>query len=258
MFHLVFAYFSHLIKSFHLHGIHSPFIFQLEKKCLRDDSVKEDYELLSRFRESGAASNLILNIEDHGAGSRVFKTNERKVAEILRHNCSTKKDTQLLYRLCAYFEVNHVLELGTSLGVATHAMAVSRPQAQITSVEGSPEVYGFAKKQLQENNIQNVELICSTFKDFLSQHKEEKLYDLIYVDGHHDGDATITYFESILAHVHNDSVVVFDDIYWSSDMTRAWNQICKHSKVTASVDCFDFGLIFFRKEQSQERFFIKL
>ncbi len=258
MFHLVFAYFSHLVKSFHLHGIHSPFIFQLEKNCLRDDSVKKDYELLSRFRESVAASNLILNIEDHGAGSKVFKTNKRKVTDILKHNCSTVKDSQLLYRLCAYFEVNDVLELGTSLGIATQAMAVARPQAQITSVEGSPEVYKFAKQQLQKSNIQNVELVCSTFKAFLSQSRNQKSYDLIYIDGHHDGESTISYFESILDQVHNDSVVVFDDIYWSVDMTRAWNKICKHSKVTASVDCFDFGLVFFRKEQSQQRFYVKL
>jgi predicted O-methyltransferase YrrM len=259
LFHLVFAYFSHLIKSFHLHGIHSPFIFQLEKKCLRDKYPYEDYEKLSRFRESIKNSKLILDIEDHGAGSRVFKSNQRAVKDILRHNCSTAKDTQLLYRLCTYFKVNQVLELGTSLGIAAHAMATARPQAHITTIEGSAQIHEFATKALLKEGLKNVSTVHSTFKGFFKTQKEENnTYDLIYIDGHHDGNATLFYFESILNRVHNDTVVIFDDIYWSEDMTRAWNKICKHSKVTASVDCFDFGLVFFRKEQLQERFHIKL
>lgn len=226
---------------------------------MRDDHLYEDYEKLSRFRESVINNNLILNIEDHGAGSRVFKTNQRAVKDILKHNCSTEKDTQLLYRLCTYFKVNRVLELGTSLGIATHAMAIARPQANITTVEGSKEVYEFASKSLNQQGIKNTYPIHSTFKEFFDkQHKTNSIYDLVYIDGHHNGDATLIYFESILNHVHNDTVVVFDDIYWSQDMTRAWRKICKHSKVTASIDCFDFGLVFFRKEQLQEQFYIRL
>ena len=259
MFHFIFAYFSHLIKSFHLHGIHSPFVFQLEKNCLRDARSYVDYVKLSRFRESLHHNKSSLHIEDHGAGSKVFKSNERKVTDILQHNCSTTKDTQLLYRLCTYFQVNTVLELGTSLGVATHAMAISRPQAQITTVEGSPEVYEFAKKAFEKEAVKQVNFVNATFKDFFKNQKPPTpIYDLIYIDGHHSGAATCSYFESILHQVHNDSVVIFDDIYWSEDMTRAWNQICSHPQVTASVDCFDFGLIFFRKEQRQERFYVKL
>lgn len=259
MFHFIFAYFSHYIKSFHLHGIHSPFIFQLEKKCLRDARSYVDYVKLSSFRESLHHNKSSLHIEDHGAGSKVFKSSERKVTDILQHNCSTTKDTQLLYRLCTYFQVNRVLELGTSLGIATHAMATSRPQAQITTVEGSPEVYEFAKKAFEKQAVKQVNFVNATFKDFFKNQKTPTpIYDLIYIDGHHNGDATCAYFESILNQVHNDSVVIFDDIYWSEDMTRAWNQICRHPQVTASVDCFDFGLIFFRKEQRQERFYVKL
>lgn len=234
-------------------------MFLLEKKCLKDSTTYTDYLKLSQYRNIVYASNETLHIEDHGAGSKVFKTNDRKVKDILRHNCSTQNDAEMFYRISKYFKINTVLELGTSLGIATHAMAIARPDAMITTVEGSPEVYEYAASTLLSNGIENVNCIRSTFKEFFEKHDFKNVtYDLIYIDGHHDGAATLHYFEAILDKVHNDSVVIFDDIYWSTDMTTAWNKICAHSKVTASVDCFDVGMVFFRKEQLPERFYVKL
>lgn len=210
---------------------------------------------MKRFRESVKKNTTILHIKDHGAGSRVFKSNERKVSDILKHNSSDEKSARLFYRLCRYFEVKNVLELGTSLGIATHAMALSG--AYVTTIEGSPEVQEFAKNEIKKSGITNVESICSTFADFLALGKENT-YDLIYIDGHHDGQATINYFESCLNNAHLDTVFVLDDIYWSADMTKAWNHLCEHPQVTASVNLYGMGLLFLRKEQLQERFYIKL
>lgn len=255
MLHQLKHYIIHSFKSFHLHGIHSPFVFTLEKKCLRDTTHYEEYDDMTRFRESVKNNTTTLQIKDHGAGSKVFKSNQRKVSDILKHNSSDEKTARLLYRLCRYFEVKNVLELGTSLGVATQAMALSG--AYVTTIEGSPEVHEFAKSKFKTFNINNIESVCSTFKDYLALEKE-MTYDLIYIDGHHDGQATINYFESCLNSAHLDTIFVLDDIYWSAGMTAAWNQLCEHPQVTASVNLYDLGLLFLRKEQVQERFHIKL
>ncbi len=230
-------------------------MFNLEKKCLRDKSHYEPYDAMKRFRESVKNNTTTLHIQDYGAGSRVFKSNKRKVSDILKHNSSDEKSAELLYRLCRYFEVKNVLELGTSLGVATQAMALSG--AYVTTIEGSPEVQEFAKDLFKNHSINNIESVCSTFKDYLAQEKE-MTYDLIYIDGHHDGEATMTYFESCISKSHKDTVFVLDDIYWSPGMTAAWNKLCEHPQVTASVNLYDLGLLFLRKEQLQERFYIKL
>ncbi len=254
--HQLIHYIKHCLKSFHLHGIHSPFVFTLEKKCLREKKCFEQYEDIKRFRESLKNNHTILHIEDHGAGSKVFKTNARKVSDILKYNSSDKKSAQLLFRLCQYFEIENVLELGTSLGVATHAMAIANPDIKITSVEGSSQIHEFSSSQFKDLGLNNVNSICSTFKKHLALDKTT--YDLIYIDGHHDGAATIAYFESCLNRAHRNTVFVLDDIYWSAGMTAAWDQLCKHSQVTASVDLFDLGILFLRTEQLQERFYIKL
>ena len=252
-------YVQHLFKSFHLHGIHSPFVFQFEKKCLRDSTYYEDYELMSRFRESVKNNNTLLHIEDHGAGSRVFKSNDREVRKILQHNSSSAKMSKLLYRVARYFEVKRVLELGTSLGMATHALSIANDHVQVSSIEASKEIADFTGDNLLSHNTNNVDIIQGTFSDYFRgklKTKPSGTYDLIYMDGHHDGEATLKYFEQLLPFTHLDTVIILDDIYWSRDMYVAWRKLTKHDRVTAAIDIYDLGFLFFRIEQRQQLFHV--
>lgn len=234
-------------------------MFEFEKNCLRDSTDYEDYELVYRFRESVKNNNTFLHIEDHGAGSRVFKSNDREVRKILQHNSSSIKMSKLLYRVARYFEVERVLELGTSLGVATHAFSIANETIQVTSVEASKEIADFTCKNLQSHGVENVDIVKGNFSKYLNgklTKKPSATYDLIYMDGHHDGKATLEYFEQLLPYSHADTVIVLDDIYWSKDMFAAWQKLTNHHRVTASVDIFDLGFLFLRKEQRQQLFHI--
>ena len=51
--------------------------------------------------------------------------------------------------------------------------------------------------------------------------------------------------------------MIFDDIYWSSGMKEAWNEIKAHSDVTVTIDLFWIGLVFVRKGQAKENFRIR-
>ena len=90
------------------------------------------------------------------------------------------------------------------------------------------------------------------------QNLKPKTFDLIFFDGNHQKEATLNYFESLLPTAHNDSVFIFDDIYWSKDMTEAWETIKQHPRVTVTVDTFYWGFVFFRKEQLKEHFVIRV
>jgi predicted O-methyltransferase YrrM len=226
---------------------------------LQDATYLPAFKLLSRFRESVINHPQILQIEDHGAGSKVMSDDERHSFQILKHNCSTEKRTQLLYRICKYFKSQRVLELGTSLGIGTSAMATAA--TQVTSVEASPEVARYAQQRLTEFELNNVDLVTGTFENYLAGNaaiKPSGNYDLIFMDGHHDGTATIQYFEQLLPFTNENSMVIIDDIYWSTGMTTAWDQLCKHPMVTASVDTYQWGILFFRPQQRQQRFYIKV
>jgi len=43
------------------------------------------------------------------------------------------------------------------------------------------------------------------------------------------------------------SVIIIDDINSSREMAEAWYEIKNHKKVTASVDVFRMGIVFFKE-----------
>ncbi|NJW53676.1 O-methyltransferase [Salinimicrobium oceani] len=83
-------------------------------------------------------------------------------------------------------------------------------------------------------------------------------YSLLYIDGNHQKEATLSYFEKLLPTVHNDSVMIFDDIHWSAGMEEAWEEIKAHPEVRVTIDTFQWGLVFFRREQEKEHFVMRV
>jgi len=41
-------------------------------------------------------------------------------------------------------------------------------------------------------------------------------------------------------------------------MEEAWHYIKEHSKVTVTIDTFQWGIVFFRREQEKEHFIIRV
>ena len=256
MFQII-EYIKFLFKSTNQHGVHSPFVYDLVTKCFYDKTHYNVYSKLLNYRKSLLKNKQQIEITDFGSGSRVFKSKFRTVQSIAKHSGSTLKRTKLLFRLVQYFKPQHLLELGSSLGIATHAMALGYPEGKVTSVEGCPNISDFTSQQLSNNTITNVSIKTGEFDTLLTELKNNT-YDLVFFDGNHNKKATLSYFNSLIDKAHNDSVFIFDDIHWSKDMTEAWEHIKTHPKVTVSIDTFFWGLIFFRKEQAKENFIIRL
>lgn len=256
MWYILKAYLKFLTKATNQHGVHSPFVYAFVTQCLYDCKPKQGYKILKDYRNSLLNSSEVIEVTDFGAGSRVFKSNKRPVRAIAKYAGATAKRASLLYRLVNYFQPEHILELGTSLGLATSALALPKT-GKIISLEGCLETTRVAQQTLRQFDISNVEHLIGDFKETVSEVRKSS-FDLIYFDGNHSKAATLAYFEELLPTVHNDCVWVFDDIYWSPEMTEAWEIIKQHPQVRVTVDCFWLGFVFFRAEQVEEHFKIRL
>lgn len=237
------------------HGVHSPFVFKLVTDCFYDKTIVEDYKMLDAYRKPLYKARSNIKVTDLGAGSHALKNNLRNLRDIAKHAGISRKRAKLLFRLVKYLKAESILELGTSLGLATSAMALANPKGRIITVEGCPETASVAKEQFKKFKFQNIQLINDHFDQALPTLLPQK-FDLIYLDGNHQKEPTLRYFEMLMSSVHNDSLMIIDDIYWSKEMTEAWHTLCQHPKVTVSIDTFSWGLVFFRKEQAKEHFTI--
>ena len=60
-------------------------------------------------------------------------------------------------------------------------------------------------------------------------------FDLAFIDGHHDGNAMIDYFDQYKTKFLPGSIIVFDDVDYSESMERAWRHVTKGSGVLRSI-----------------------
>ena len=259
MLHIIKSYLRFLYQSKNEHGVHSPFVFSLVTKCFYDKKKYLEYSLLKDYRNSLLANKNTIEVTDFGAGSRVFKTNTRAINQIAKNAGISSKRAELLFRITNYFQPENILEIGTSLGLATSALSLGNPKAKITTLEGCPETINQCQLQLQKFNINDVACITTEFSIYLKniQHLASNI-QLIYFDGNHSKQATLDYFELLLPTITNETVCIFDDIHWSTDMEEAWGIIQKHPKVTVTIDTFQWGIVFFRAEQKKEHFVIRI
>ncbi len=253
------TYISYLWHSKNQHGVHSPFVFDLVMKCFYDKQKHPEYLLLKDYRNQLLQNKNTIEVTDFGAGSKVFKSNTRVINQIAKNAGISSKRAELLFRIVQYFQPTTILEIGTSLGLATSALALGNSKAKITTLEGCPNTIAIAKKQCQLQDLQNIEFVTGEFMHYLNncQLNTERC-QLIYFDGNHSKQATIAYFNALLPSISNETVWIFDDIHWSSDMEDAWKFIQNHPKVTVAIDTFQWGFVFFRTEQKKEHFTIRV
>lgn len=258
MFQLL-AYLRFWLRSGNAHGLHSPFVFGLYTSVVRHTGQYRAYAAVEKRRQQLLSSPTSISVTDFGAGSHTGAGRQRRIADIARTAAKPKQLAQLLFRLANYFRPATILELGTSLGLTTAYLAAADSRHRVITFEGCPNVAALAHETFDKLELRNVEVVEGNIDDTLAPAlaKLSAPIDFAFFDGNHRYEPTLHYFELCLKHRTDDSVFVFDDIHWSEDMERAWETIKAHPEVTLTVDLFYIGLVFFRKNQPKQHFWLR-
>lgn len=227
--------------------MHSPFVFNFIQQVLRKKVEHPSISIIEKKRKEYLISKECISVEDLGAGSRTINHAKRSVRDIAKSSLKPTKYASLLYKLVQYYQPSSVIELGTSLGITTAYLSL--PGKKVYSIEGSNAIASIAEKTFHELSIQNIELIKGNFDTCLPALLQQvQKVDMVYVDGNHRKEPTLRYFQMLLEGVHDESIFIFDDIHWSSEMELAWQEIQQHPAVTSTIDLFFIGIVFFRKD----------
>lgn len=235
------------------YNIQSPFLYDFVQHIL--DTKKEYYvfKFIENHRKSLLKSSLTVTNVDFGARKNGHEIDKLKVSDIARKSLSSSLQCRMLFQIIDHFACKNILELGTSLGISSAYMAAVCLSGRVTTCEGNPDVADLAHDFHKKMGFHQISILKGPFEQTLPTFiMTSDPLDFVYIDGHHSEKPTLEYFELIISKCHNESIIVFDDIYWSPGMTRAWYNICQHPQVTLSIDLYDMGIIFLRKELSKQ------
>jgi len=220
---------------------------------------KSKYSLaIEKLRRDFLQSDEMIELLDLGAGSKSNKGNNRKVSTIAKYSLSSPHQCRMLERLVAYYKPNIILEIGTSLGISTSYLAHANKNALVYTLEGSENVLMLANDIFKKLNATNIQPILGDFDERLPLLlKDLDEVDFAFIDGNHTYKKTVDYFQQVLLKSNNETIIIIDDIYWSKDMTKAWEEIKANETTRTTIDLYYFGIVLLRKEMSKEHFTLR-
>ena len=251
-------YLIYLIRAKTRYSIHSPFIFELYSDVILSNKHYYPFDEIDGVRQALLSNENEITITDFGAGSLFNNGKKKKIKTIAKNAAKPEKFGKLFFRLAAHFQSKNIVELGTSLGMSTSYLAAASKNSNVQTLEGCPETAKMARRVFDTLKLNNIEITVGNFDDtFQKVLADLPALDFVFIDGNHQFEPTLRYFEQCLPMVHEDSILIFDDIHWSTDMEKAWKQIQAHPQVTATVDLFFIGLVFFKKGQVKQDFILQ-
>ena len=255
---MFFDFLFYYFKAKNAHGIHSPFVFELYTKVYKDFGQELAFKPIENRRNELRKDSRLIEINDFGAGSKVNSSNIRSVADISSKSLKSSFWSQFLYRLIKHYNYSTILELGTSLGITTSYLASANLDAKVLTLEGCENTLNIAKENFEVLSLSNIKTVPGDIDLTLVQTlKDIEHLDFVLFDANHRLEPTLRYFNACLEKTHQESCLVFDDIYWSTEMKEAWNEIKKDPRVSISIDFFHMGLVFFRPGVEKQHFVLR-
>lgn len=234
------------------HSFHSPFVYDFKDKCLTQGIDSLFLEKQEKQQKSLKKDHSSFEMDDFGAGSKKLK-NVRVVSEVYKNAATKGEYLKILSQITAFYCPKNVLELGTSMGVGTFALSYG--SERVVTVDACLKTQEKAKFHFPTTS-KEVVFIHSVFDTFIAN--DNQVYDLIFIDGHHEGEALKKYLKMLDKNSHDETLFILDDIRWSKGMLKSWEEIISDTDYHLSMDLFKFGIVLKRQHQAKEHFIIRV
>ena len=150
------------------------------------------------------------------------------------------------------------MEMGSCVGIGSLYLSSAMTTGQFITIEGDPSLSQITHESLSHFpfKLPDTEVINGEFTDSLPMALAKlPRIDMAFIDGNHQKEPTLQYYEQILTKCHPQSILIFDDIHWSKDMLDAWEAIKVHPRTKLTVDLFQMGIVFFIEDHNEVEHF---
>jgi predicted O-methyltransferase YrrM len=256
----IYTYIKYLALSRSRYKTHSPFVYDFIEGALKKKGKPADFSKLAAYKKKLFKSKTPVETVDFGsgAGKSAYKTSIVEIGKLAKQRTHSTAQLEDLYGFSNYFKPKTILEMGTATGFSSLYLKKGNPGSRVITMEGCAGLAHIAQKSFALNHIDDIEIVIGNFDNTLPAllNKLESL-DMVFFDGNHKLEPTLNYFEQCLRLANDNSVFIFDDIYWSKGMTQAWEKIKNHPETAFTIDLYWAGLVFFKKGFAKQHFIIR-
>jgi len=254
----VFQYIFYLLRAKDEYSLHSPFVFDFYTNVVKKKTSNFLFNEIESLRKKLKKDTTKIQVTDFGAGSKTTASNHRTVSSIARAAEKKPSIGQLIHCIVHFAQPQTVIDLGTSLGITTAYESIACPSSKIVTFEGCPNIAQIARSNFEFLHLKNIEIIVGNIDATLPKTIDNiDTIDVAFFDANHRYEPTVRYFSQCLEKANDNSIFIFDDIYWSKEMKKAWEEIKHHPSVGISLDLYYIGILFFRKKQPVQHFTLK-
>lgn len=238
-------YISYYLSGTTRHGLHSPFVYDFADHVLYQSSDL-NFELIENQR---------LNMIKSQSSNKNLS-----LSEIASNQVLDSKYGRLLQRLVTYYQPQSILEVGNHTGIETNYILSN------WVMKNQPfNFYGSVKNDtyFQKVKTETLNSFVSFYQpDFLNFYdsgvpQNNQLIDLAVIYGSNRSDQIWELYDLLKYHLGTQSMLIITNIRLTNDHHIIWNQMTHLPEVTASVELFNMGILFFRTEQRQQKFILR-
>ncbi len=227
---------------------------------INSDFKEEDrqaFQNCEKYRTELLQDETLISYEIFGSDKTAM------VKDICKNAASSENWCEFLYFLSKKTAPSSILEIGTNLGISGCYILESiqnSPKAKLITMEGLPQLC-----EISANHFATIApaskydiregLFDTTFPQLL---KEDVRFELLFIDGNHQKEPTINYFNALKDKVKSPAIFIFDDINWSDEMKEAWERIKNDGDVNFTIDLYKQGIVIIDEKESEKNAQFKL
>lgn len=231
---------GYLFHSTNRHGVHSPFVYTFADIVL--------YSQENSFAESIEYQRTLM-LQSNG------KIHDFKLSFFVDQFVLSSKFGGLLKRICEFYHISNIYEFGWCTGIETNYLLHS-------FLGNSQRELHYQYFNSQKNLVKEQ---CN--QDFWSNHNfSEVSISPIPLDAPSlylfhwsvfNEDQFWGYLEKVITSLKNDDIIIINGIRENQGTIINFNRLKNDIRFTISIDLFQIGIFFVRKEQLKQNFILR-
>lgn len=229
-----------------IYDIHSPFVASFLQFVLLDRRRYYAFSAIEIFRGILLRNKYPIWVSGYAKGLDKDAVQAMEIRDLVRFRAASPWVGRCLFKTILYQKSENILELGTSLGIATLYLRMASKVSPFISVAEGEELAAEARNNLSRMGCSDVEVVTGHLPEAVARvlTRFSKL-DLVYWGRGQSPDSIYSCFQACLEKARPGSVFIIADVHWSNEMEGLWARIRAHNRVRVSLDIFHLGFIFF-------------